>query len=280
MDKLVTYDEFLNENLLDEINKKIDSLWNNFQFRDNLFRKLYRLTTTGGWVLLMTFLSIVAYRYFSHLPSNNLWPVAFALLGYAVTTIHKKLTKEKIDHIKLKVKEISSNMNEYLYKNEIFIVLGDTKDIKAYIEKLKYFGIIDDSHILDYKDIFLIDFSGQYEKEKPMIGHHDDIDPYDEEDWIDRPVMYDVLEWSLFMKNKANKLTKEYGVRLRPIKDAECIWDDSMKFKKIEHDEVLKIDLARKKRSDAKKLRKLEKLRKKHKNDYDEYDRFGVKKFI
>ena len=268
MDRLVTYDEFLNENILDEINKKIDSLWNNFQYRDNLFRKLYNLTTTGGWVLFVTFLSIVAYKYFLNPHINGLYGLSFMLLASVVRFIHDKLTKEKVEHIKSKMKEIYDNMNEYLYKSEIYTILGDTKDIKEYVEKLKYFGIIDDSHILDYKDVFLIDFSGQYENEKPMISHGD-IDPYNEEDWIDRSAMVDVLEWSNVIKNKAEKISKQYGVKLRRIKDEHSIWDDTMKFKKIGHDDALKIDLERKKRRDDEKLRKLKGIRKKYRNDYD-----------
>jgi len=46
---ITTYDDFLNEGLLDDTKAKILKWWNNFQNRDNVIRKIHMYLNAGSW---------------------------------------------------------------------------------------------------------------------------------------------------------------------------------------------------------------------------------------
>ncbi len=236
---ITTYDEFLNEELLDETRAKILKWWNNFQNRDNVIRKIHMYLNAGSWAALFIFIATLIAMWTptdvgrtiqSLIKEHKLiyWAI-FAMLS-SVNTGDKQLMKKRKELVEKKMKELREMFAEKNYTSHYYVVLGDKKDIKAVLDKLKADDLITDANVIDVADVTLVDFSKTYNIKEPDKA----ADPYGEEDWADQEV--DERE-ALQISNAAKNLEDKYKVNFRKVEDVvdymDSKWEDYSIAKKF-----------------------------------------------
>jgi hypothetical protein len=165
-----------------------------------------------------------------HIPSLVMYiPWWFAIimnaLRFPISNMRKRIIQRKMT-------EICGDLNGYLFKSNVYTVLGDTNNVKEFIERIKQDGKIDDGNILDFDNIYVIDLAKQFNKEtftKKVDNSHQEVDPLGEEEWNDDaapPVDRDIIDMNgRMLYHDLLLLEEEYGVKLRKITEVNDFYD-------------------------------------------------------
>jgi len=166
----------------------------------------------------------------SLITNNKLMYWAIFVMLSNVNTGDKQLMKKRKELVEKKMKELRDMFAEKNYTSHYYVVLGDKKDIKSVLDKLKADDLITDANIIDVADVTLVDFSKTYNIKDPDKS----VDPYGEEDWADKDV--DERE-ALQISNAAKNLEDKYKVNFRKVEDVvdymDNKWEDFSVAKKL-----------------------------------------------
>lgn len=235
---LLKYDDFLNEGIISDVGDKIKLHLKNlsFQKKEQFLRKMYLLACNGSFAMMFIAFSILLIQILGpdwkkYLSSAGYIINSFSVMNLLIT-IFFPIARRKL--IRKKMRELSEDFRNDNFRQHIYAIIGDRRNIKSFIDKIKNDGIITDLNILDYQDITLIDFSGTIKdkKTKEILNTYVNIDPYGEETWEDEQPGYERDEIrnykSLHRFATSNKLENIYNIRLRRIIDYTGIYDTFM----------------------------------------------------
>jgi hypothetical protein len=218
MNNIQTYEDFLNEGIIsDKFKEKFSKLWNNFQYKEEVTRKLYNFLRVGNIPFTLLYLALLCNHYwpkFLGADIKHFFDPAFN--GMIMVTLYLIFQSNYVFNI-LRDKVIKKELNrlrEKFHDGNIFLVLGDKSNIDKAIAKLKEDGIISDEHIINEFGRCIIDFSGRANIDKE---EHYNVDPYGEEDWNDNGAEDEMTLTG--RRNLAHILEPIYGVRFRKITD-------------------------------------------------------------
>lgn len=244
MSNIQSYDEFLNEGLVDNLKQKFYNWWNNFQNKDEILLNLKNLADNGKWHFLYTYVLILASYWI--IPGLRDWSREFVLnpviTPYWVILIVQQLCvwmviplgKARVRHIRTKMQELRDRFRHHEFLRDYVVALGNRKNINAAINRLKNDGVIEDKNILNTGEITIIDLNGtileQQDYIEPKNKGHADVDPYGEEDWIEQPIEQKPKAQSFFIKRLIlMDIDHIYSVRFRNVMDLVDYKDQFLK---------------------------------------------------
>jgi len=226
MNNLQTYDEFLNEGIVDKFKEAFMKWWKSFQWKEEFLRKLYIYFKAGSIPIALIYMLEAFIKAFPNkfpdvihaqdisafLKSNNfisyivlvMW--VFGMNYTSFSTARRKVIRRRIEKIR---NEFANNE----FKGWLYALIGDTKNKKELIDKLKEDGVLQEHNIMQVGDVFIVDFSG-------MVGQvkvDNPEDPYGEENWNDEN-----FEGGLVTQRKlmaTSTLSDKYNIKLRKIED-------------------------------------------------------------
>lgn len=226
---ITKYDEYVNESMIGDIRAKLKGLLNNFQFRENLQRKIMKFNNPKASLVIMViyFIYVMCKALKIH-PTEHIpyllmvipwwFAIIMSVLRFPINNMRKRMIQRKMT-------EICGNLNGYLFKSNVYAVLGDTNNVKEFIERIKLDGKIEDGNILDFDNIYVIDLAKQFNKEtfvKKVDTSHSEVDPLGEEEWNDdvaeRPEdAFTIRHNGTALYYNLTQFEEEYGVKLRQI---------------------------------------------------------------
>jgi len=238
MDKIKTYQEFLNENhlyeipinegLWSDIKDKISNYWSELNFEKKValvdkVRYAFTFSRTSTVVGLLIYILIQAGSLLSGkymIPSSTGWIVNGIYWLVYLTTLWSdtKLRNIRQDAIQNKVNAITAEFDpKWLFY--MFIIIGEKKNVTACLQKLKEDGIITDDLIIETPDgAKLIDLTGKYLRisNKP-VNLNIDIDPYGEENWTDDEEIESEHHRNIWKYHPMMWAERIYNVRFRQL---------------------------------------------------------------
>jgi hypothetical protein len=232
---ITKYEEYLNESMIGDLKVKVMGLLNNFQLKENLQRKMMKfMNPKVNLIIMILYIVYVLFKLLKIHPVDQLPQILMMIPWfYAITMniLRIPLTNMRKKTIRRKMTEICNDLNGYLYKSNVYTVLGDTNNVKEFIERIKRDGKIDDGNVLDLENVFVIDLAKQFDKKnffKTKDSGHEEIDPLGEEEWNDETTSIDNNE--IILKGRRlyweiRKMEEEYGVKLRQITEVSDFWD-------------------------------------------------------
>lgn len=201
MGNIITYRQFVNENISSEIlnesvisniKNKFQNYWNGLSFNKkrqiatNVGKAINASSITASFGMLFYVLfSILSDSENFKISASISWIInAFYFLCFLTQIkFNKSIRKFKVESIKQKVEELRAEYDsEWL--NYMFIVVGNESNIKKAIQKLKNDNVLTDELIhITHDNTILLDLTGQFRKSNTRVHTNSEVDPYGEEVW-------------------------------------------------------------------------------------------------
>ena len=216
---ILRFDDFVNENFIDDMKDKLMKWWGDFQNKEMVVRQVVRCANYGEWGLLFIFIATLLTIYFPHMfgstigqfVNGNRTNIAIGwFIISIIPSIKKKLKKIRPEYLKAKMKELVELFKDEKYLDDFYAVFGSKKGVTKALDKLKEDGVITDRHIIQLPDITIVDFTGTHDTDTDLKRVED---PYGEEDWHDD---VDRIE-AMIAHRVAGDLEDKYGVIFRRI---------------------------------------------------------------
>lgn len=236
MYNIIKFDEYsekelINENFLNDVKNKIINWWKNFQNKEELSRKINFYFTRGYFIISFLYIfyqisTIFNKDLLNYSKANNIDQIFFYIYMVLLLVYNTGIYKFRKKLIKNKLDELRDEFKNNTFKNSIFLVMGDRKNINSAINRLKNDNILNDNGILQTNDITLVDLTEKF----GYYSYKKEIDPYDEEEWGDDDIDYNEIKLkSTKRENIIKELEDLYDVQFRKIVQITDLNDKGIK---------------------------------------------------